>query len=201
MLSSHLWLSSNWSLSLRSPYQNPVFISALSHTCHMPRPSYYSWFDHLNTIWWEERNILKFHLSNFLTADICKIIFCALNHQKGTKFRHFPATTIYYSVHHFPGGKGGRCVRLTTLPPSCAVVMKSGNLYFLEPSGSFQACNGSALPTSSIPIRFIRKRWNGWVNGGSGGAAQGCNIGGVGKINTLNEKIYFRRSKHFKLLK
>jgi len=23
-------------------------------------------------------------------------------------------------------GKGGRCVRLTTLPPSCAVVMKSG---------------------------------------------------------------------------
>jgi hypothetical protein len=23
----------------------------------------------------------------------------------------------------FPGGKGGRCVRLTTLPPSCAVVM------------------------------------------------------------------------------
>jgi hypothetical protein len=34
----------------------------------------------------------------------------------------------------FPGGKGGRCVRLTTLPPSCAVVMKSGNLNFLEPS-------------------------------------------------------------------
>ena len=27
----------------------------------------------------------------------------------------------------FPGGKGGLCVRLT-LPPSCAVVMKSGNL-------------------------------------------------------------------------
>jgi len=23
----------------------------------------------------------------------------------------------------FPGGKGGRCVRLRTLPPSCAVVM------------------------------------------------------------------------------
>ena len=39
-----------------------------------------------------------------------------------------------------PKGKGGRCVRLTTLPPSCAVVMKSGNLNFLEPSGLFQAC-------------------------------------------------------------
>ena len=32
-------------------------------------------------------------------------------------------------------GKGGRCVRLTILPPSCAVVTKSGNLNFLEPSG------------------------------------------------------------------
>ena len=42
-------------------------------------------------------------------------------------------------------GKGGRCVRLTTLPPSCAVVMKSGNLNFLEPSGPLQACNGTAL--------------------------------------------------------
>ena len=42
-------------------------------------------------------------------------------------------------------GKGGRCVRLTTLPPSCAVVMKSGNLNFLEPSGPPQACNGTDL--------------------------------------------------------
>jgi len=40
---------------------------------------------------------------------------------------------------HFLGGKGGRCLRLTTLPPFCAVVMKSGNLNFLEPSGPLQA--------------------------------------------------------------
>jgi len=46
----------------------------------------------------------------------------------------------------FPGSKGGRCLRLTTLPPSCAVVMKFGNLNFLEPSGQLQACNGTALP-------------------------------------------------------
>ena len=32
-----------------------------------------------------------------------------------------------------------------TLPPSCAVVTKSGNLNFLEPSGPLQACNGTAL--------------------------------------------------------
>jgi len=46
----------------------------------------------------------------------------------------------------FPGGKCGRCTRLTTLPPPCAVVMKSGNLNFLETSGPLQACNGAALP-------------------------------------------------------
>jgi len=50
------------------------------------------------------------------------------------------------STRLFPGCKGGRCVRLTTLPPSCAVVTKSGNLNFLEPSGPLQACNGTALP-------------------------------------------------------
>jgi len=32
------------------------------------------------------------------------------------------------------------------LPPYCAVVMKSGNLNFLEPSGPVQASNGTALP-------------------------------------------------------
>jgi len=39
-------------------------------------------------------------------------------------------------------GKGGWCVRLTTLPPSCAVVMKSGNLNFLEPSGHLGPVTG-----------------------------------------------------------
>ena len=29
------------------------------------------------------------------------------------------------------------------VPPSCAVVTKSGNLNFLEPSGPVQACNGT----------------------------------------------------------
>jgi len=36
------------------------------------------------------------------------------------------------------------------LPPSCAVVMKSRNLKFLEPSGPVQACNGHALPLNSL---------------------------------------------------
>jgi len=55
-------------------------------------------------------------------------------------------------------GKGGRCLRLTTLPPSCTVVTKSGNLIFLEPSGPVQACNGTALPlhVSSNSVLIIR---------------------------------------------
>ena len=36
------------------------------------------------------------------------------------------------------------------LPPSCAIVMKSGILNFVEPSGPLQACNGTALPLPFI---------------------------------------------------
>jgi hypothetical protein len=55
-----------------------------------------------------------------------------------------------------PGGKGGRCIRLTTLPPSCAIVMKSGNFNFLEPSGPLQACNGTALPLGLTVVQWLR---------------------------------------------
>ena len=37
------------------------------------------------------------------------------------------------------------------LPPSCAVVTKSGSLYFLEPSGPVQACNRAALSLYPTP--------------------------------------------------
>jgi len=65
----------------------------------------------------------------------------------------------------FSGGKGGRCVRLTTLPPSCAVVTKSGSPNLLEPSGPVQACNGTDLPlpaTTPIPTRPQRIRTGQW---------------------------------------
>jgi hypothetical protein len=42
-------------------------------------------------------------------------------------------------------------VRKADLTPSCAVVMKSGNLNFPEHSGPLQACNGTALP---LPLHF-----------------------------------------------
>ena len=38
------------------------------------------------------------------------------------------------------------------LSPSCAVVTKSENLNFLEPSGPVQACNGTDLPFYTIQV-------------------------------------------------
>jgi hypothetical protein len=49
----------------------------------------------------------------------------------------------------FPGGRGGRCVWLTTLPPSCAECLKIWTLNLLEPSGPLKACNGIVL---SLPL-------------------------------------------------
>ena len=40
------------------------------------------------------------------------------------------------------------------LPPSCAVVTKSGNLNFLEPSGPFQTRNGTDLPLPLLIINY-----------------------------------------------
>jgi hypothetical protein len=39
----------------------------------------------------------------------------------------------------FPGGKGGRCVGLTTLPPSCADCLK---IWEPQPSETLRACQG-----------------------------------------------------------
>jgi hypothetical protein len=57
----------------------------------------------------------------------------------------------------FLGGKGGGYVRLTTLPPSCAVVMRSGKLNFLELSGPLRACNGTALQANSWSLSGATK--------------------------------------------
>jgi len=62
---------------------------------------------------------------------------------------------------YYLGDKGGRCVRLTNLPTSCAVVMKSESPNFLEPSGPVQACNGTALPffINSVHMPFVVKNF------------------------------------------
>ena len=46
----------------------------------------------------------------------------------------------------FPGGKGGRCVRLTTLPPSCAVARNLGALTSWNPLGLSRPVTGLLLP-------------------------------------------------------
>jgi len=43
-------------------------------------------------------------------------------------------------------------LKADNLPPSCAVVTKSGNLNFLESSGPLRACNGTDLP---LPINCV----------------------------------------------
>jgi len=39
----------------------------------------------------------------------------------------------------FPGGKGGQCVGLTTLPPSCADCLE---IWAPQPPGTLRACPG-----------------------------------------------------------
>jgi len=61
------------------------------------------------------------------------------------------------SITSISWGKGGRYVRLITLPQSCVVVMKSGNLNFLEPSGPLavaqwlRCCATNRKVAGSIP--------------------------------------------------
>ena len=45
-----------------------------------------------------------------------------------------------------PGGKGGRCVRVTTLPPLCAECLVIWSLNRPEPSGLHRPVIGVDLP-------------------------------------------------------
>ena len=70
-----------------------------------------------------------------------------------SRWCHWSFSLTYSSRSHYGAGVDSasnrneyRCVWLTTLPPPCAVVMKSGNLNFLEPCGPLQACNVTDLP-------------------------------------------------------
>jgi hypothetical protein len=80
----------------------------------------------------------------------CHGIFIDINSSDRTMALGSTQPLTKMSTRIISWGKGGRCVRLTNLPPYCVVVKKSGNLNFLEPSGPLQACNGTALPFKII---------------------------------------------------
>src|SRR5215510_8922910 len=56
------------------------------------------------------------------------------------------------STRNIPWGKGGRCVGLTPCHLHVPIVLKSGSLKLLEPSGPVKACNGIALPYKNNSI-------------------------------------------------
>jgi len=73
----------------------------------------------------------------------------------------------------FLGGKDGRCVRLTTLPPACADCLE---IWEPQPPGTLGACNGIALPLPTIPRGSSHLKTLKWTT-----------IGGLG--NGSKEKV------------
>ena len=57
--------SPRWSLSLRFPYQNPIYASSLPHICFIPRPSHSSWFYYPNNNGWAVQIILLLIMMQF----------------------------------------------------------------------------------------------------------------------------------------
>jgi len=53
---------------------------------------------------------------------------------------------------YFLGGKGGRCLRVTTYRHTVPLSLNLGTLTFLEPSGPIQACKMTALTLSVLPV-------------------------------------------------
>ena len=59
---------------------------------------------------------------------------------------------VKMSTRNIPGGKGSRCLRLTTYNHTVPIVKKSGGLKFLESSGPVQALYGTAFKIVGISI-------------------------------------------------
>jgi hypothetical protein len=74
--------SSHWSLSLRSPNQNPVHAPPLSHLSYMPRPSHSSRFYHPHNIKWgvqiTKLLIMKFYIFRKTVVTVIDIL-CSHN--------------------------------------------------------------------------------------------------------------------------
>ena len=129
-------------------------------------------------IWWAARNASNFRVYYLVSGDrgstvvkvLCYISEChwfdprwchsnlslTLNPSVRTMALRSTQPLTEISTRSISvGDKRGRCVRLKTLPPSCAVVMKSGNRNFLEPSGPLQACKGTVLPLLGFTFSWL----------------------------------------------
>jgi hypothetical protein len=53
------------------------------------------------------------------------------------------------STSNISWSKGGRCIGLTTLPPSCADCLE---IWEPQPAESLRVCNGIALPYTRVTI-------------------------------------------------
>ena len=127
-------------------------------------------------IWWAASNASNFKVYYLLTGDrgstVVKVLcnksesswfdprWCHWKFSLTQTFRpHYcpvvDSTSNRNEYRSISWGKCGRYVRLTTLPPFCTVVMKYGNLNFLELSGPLQACNGIALLFSDLHLATL----------------------------------------------
>ena len=68
--------------SLGFSHQSPVCTSPRPHTCYMPCLSHYSWFDHLNNVWWGGQIIKLLCISKF-------VIFLNAKDSLGQSFNTF----------------------------------------------------------------------------------------------------------------
>jgi len=57
----------------------------------------------------------------------------------------------------FPGGKGGRCVGLTTLPPSCADCLE---IWEPQPNGALRVCPGLSRDCCTFLEVYIYFKWH-----------------------------------------
>lgn len=64
-----------WNLSMTSHHQNPLNTSSVSHTCHIPRPSHFSWFNYPNNIGWDPRYAVP---SSPLSPRPSEVLICSL---------------------------------------------------------------------------------------------------------------------------
>ena len=84
---------------------------------------------------------------------------------------------------NIPGGKGGRCVRVTTLPPSCAECQEIWSLNRPEPSGPHRPVIGIALPFTSSNIGNLSESSVMSVNKTPKFIAQSSTFSALAKVN------------------